>query len=194
MSRAKDWGGISQIKERNFDCWNCGTHVGTDLGYQHSSGVMKIYTCPYCFNPNYFWNSTQFPGTKVGEEVEHLPDQIAQIYDESRTAFSASAFTASALVARKILMNVAVDKGAGPNQSFQHYVDWLADNGYLPPGGKGWVDHIRRKGKEATHEIPQIDQADAEELIGFCEMLLKFVYEFPARISLKSAISEESPS
>jgi hypothetical protein len=44
------------------------------------------------------------------------------------------------------------------------------------------VDHIRKKGNEATHEIALMGQADAEELIGFTEMLLKFIYEFPARV------------
>jgi hypothetical protein len=54
--------------------------------------------------------------------------------------------------------------------------------GYVPPDGKGWVDHIRKKGNEATHEIALMTAADAEELISFVEMLLKFVYEFPARV------------
>jgi hypothetical protein len=44
------------------------------------------------------------------------------------------------------------------------------------------VDHIRRKGNEATHEIALMSQQDAEELVGFSEMLLKFVYEFPNRV------------
>ena len=59
---------------------------------------------------------------------------------------------------------------------------YLADNGYVPPNGRGWVDHIRKKGNEATHEIALMQQGDAEELISFVEMLLKFIYEFPARV------------
>jgi hypothetical protein len=44
------------------------------------------------------------------------------------------------------------------------------------------VDHIRKKGNEANHEIAIMSRTDAEELISFIEMLLKFMYEFPARI------------
>ena len=51
-----------------------------------------------------------------------------------------------------------------------------------PPNGKGWVDHIRKKGNEAAHEIVLMTKADADELIVFSEMLLKFVYEFPNRV------------
>jgi hypothetical protein len=62
------------------------------------------------------------------------------------------------------------------------YVKHLADSGYVPPNGKGWVDHIRKKGNEANHEIVLMTKADAEELIAFAEMLLKFIYEFPAKV------------
>ena len=44
------------------------------------------------------------------------------------------------------------------------------------------MDHIRKKGNEATHEIALMTAQDATELISFAEMLLKFVYEFPARV------------
>jgi hypothetical protein len=56
----------------------------------------------------------------------------------------------------------------------------------VPPEGKGWVDHIRKKGNEATHEISPMSKADANDLITFPEMLLKFVYEFPSRIPATS--------
>jgi len=79
-------------------------------------------------------------------------------------------------------MNIAVMQGDQPGKSFLAYVEYLASSGYVPPNGKGWVDHIRKKGNEATHEIALMTRADAEELIGFAEMLLKFIYEFPARI------------
>jgi len=44
------------------------------------------------------------------------------------------------------------------------------------------VDHIRKKGNEANHEIILMDKKDAENLITFIEMLLKVIYDFPARI------------
>jgi hypothetical protein len=79
-------------------------------------------------------------------------------------------------------MNVAVQKGAAEGLSFIKYVEFLADKGFVPPGGKDWVDHIRKRGNDATHEIALMTQADAEELVIFAEMLLKFIFEFPNRI------------
>ncbi len=80
-------------------------------------------------------------------------------------------------------MHVAVEKGAAPGRSFLEYVEYLAQKGYIPPDGKGWVDHIRQKGNEANHEIKVMTAQDAGDLITFLEMLLKFIYEFPAKVA-----------
>lgn len=79
-------------------------------------------------------------------------------------------------------MHIAVAQKADAGKSFVEYVEYLADQGYVPPNGRGWVDHIWIKGNEANHEIRLMAKPDAEELISFAEMLLKFVYEFPQRV------------
>ncbi len=87
-----------------------------------------------------------------------------------------------ALLARKLLMNIAVQHGAAAGRTFAEYVDHLAANGFVPPNGKPWVDQLRTKGNEATHEIHQTSQADARQVLTFAEMLLRFVYEFPSMV------------
>ena len=82
-------------------------------------------------------------------------------------------------------MNIAVSKGAGEGKKFTEYVDYLNGKGYIPPNGKAWVDYVRKKGNEATHEIKIMASEDAEELITFIEMLLRFIYEFPSIIKNK---------
>jgi hypothetical protein len=91
--------------------------------------------------------------------------------------------TAVVLLARKLLMNIAVQHGAQPGKAFVDYIDYLSDNGFVPPNGRAWVDQIRKKGNEATHEIPQITEQDARQILTFTEMLLKFVYEFPSMVT-----------
>jgi len=61
-------------------------------------------------------------------------------------------------------MHISVAQDAAENQSFLAYVDHLAGLGYVPPNGKAWVDHIRKKGNEATHEIVLTNATDATEL------------------------------
>lgn len=55
-------------------------------------------------------------------------------------------------------MNIAVEQGADENLRFIEYVNYLSDNGFIPPNGKQWVDHIRKKGNEATHEIKMMEE------------------------------------
>jgi len=76
-------------------------------------------------------------------------------------------------------MNVAVHLGAKPGQSFVSYVEFMAAQGYIPPNGKHWVDHIRTKSNEANHEIALMTKDEAEKLITFTQMMLVFVYEMP---------------
>ncbi len=91
-------------------------------------------------------------------------------------------------------MHIAVDLKAAEGLSFLDYVEYLAAKGYVPPNGKAWVDHIRKKGNEANHEIVLMEKQDSEQLIDFVEMLLKFIYEFPNRVPKSAAAVAPSGS
>jgi len=186
------WQQISGLEAKSYRCGHCGFHVGDNKGYRpndenrggmvHQRGE-RIYICPHCNKPTFFDSQRrQFPGIAPGNEVQHLPSELEQLYRESRNCCSVSAFTASVLASRKMLMSIAVQQSAKEGLKFIEYVEFLAANGYIPPNGRNWVDHIRKKGNEATHEIALMNQSDAEELIAFSEMLLKFIYEFPSRV------------
>ncbi len=187
------WVGMGGIKEWQYTCPYCGSLTASTQGYhfqQDGTGQLAIppfliRICSYCKQPTYFRPDAQFPGPAFGEPVQTLPTDVAIMYEEARNCTSADAYTAAVLVCRKILMHVAVAEGAQPNKSFKEYVDYLADNNYVPPRGKGWVDHVRDKGNEANHEIVEMNKEDAELLITFIEMLLKFIYEFPAKVAPK---------
>jgi len=176
------WSKLGDLKSRSFTCGHCGHLIASSGGWGQNIGGL-IYVCTHCDKPTYFNAAgVPLPGVTFGESVAHLPEQVASIYDEARRCTAASAFTASVLLARKLLMNVAVSQGAKPSESFISYVEYLANSGFVPPNGKGWVDHIRRKGNEATHEITVMTEADAKDLLSFAELLLKFIYEFPKRV------------
>lgn len=179
------WANEGDIQSRQFRCGFCGSLVATRKGFHSQThSHFKIHICPHCDKPTFFDGSSgaQVPGVTPGNEVNHLPQQLETLFKEARLCVSASAYTASVLACRKLLMHIAVQKQAEEGKGFLFYVEYLADKGYVPPNGKGWVDHIRKKGNEAAHEIVLMKKDDAEELIAFVEMLLKFIYEFPARV------------
>lgn len=185
------WYGTQVIDSKSFTCGHCGNPLASNVGYFKGSDddgrgqrVAYVYICHHCYQPTYFnFSGTQTPGIRIGNDVSGITDSgVEKLYDEARDAYSKNAFTASVLACRKLLMHVAVDKGAKENLSFFEYVQYLSDNHYITPSSKGWVDHIRSKGNEANHEIVIMTEEEAKNLLSFVEMLLKLIYEFPSKI------------
>jgi len=183
------WHDSKKVGKRSFLCGYCGKDVGPDEGYfavipEHQNRLANIFICPLCTQPTFIdFNGKQYPNKRFGNEVSGITDEkIQKIYLEARDAASAGAHTAAVLISRKILMNVAVQKGAKKGLTFNNYVEYLVNAGYVPPEGKSWVDKIRDKGNDATHEIELMTEADAKLIIHFTEMLLRFVYELPSML------------
>jgi hypothetical protein len=177
-----EWTGLQNIKSKQFTCGYCNNVVASSKGYSSQNHTDYIYICPHCKKPTSVKDEIQIPGVAPGQSIKFLPKEIESIYTEARNCISVSAFTSAVLILRKLLMNLAVSQGADEGKSFLEYVNFLSDAGYVPPNGKVWVDHIRKRGNEATHEIKVMTKDDAIDLIIFSEMFLKFIYEFPNRI------------
>jgi hypothetical protein len=186
------WKEIQNLPNRLFVCGFCNTKISSEKGYcydaspKNSRMVGKyggIYICPNCANSVFHApNGKQYPLPQFGSPVPHVPEGLNDLYEEARRCTGENCFTAAVLLCRKMLMNIAVQEGAKEGLKFIEYVSHLSDKGYVPPNGKHWVDHIRRKGNEATHEIALMHQEDARDLLGFVEMLLRFIYEFPQMV------------
>jgi len=185
------WNKVGNLNSKSYICGYCGSSIASEHGYdaaEVSEAVAYIFICHKCTRPTFFQvrEGIQVPGHSFGNEVLDIPDaSINLLYSEARNCTSVNSFTASIMCCRKLLMHIAVSKGAAAGLSFAKYVDFLSDKGFVPPDGKDWVDHIRNKGNDANHEIVIMNKNDAEDLITFIEMLLKFIYEFPAKMKQK---------
>lgn len=187
-----NWNNAGGIGNKSYTCGFCGNKVAPHLGYiadyPNRPGVrMFIYICPNCNKPTFFDEmNKQTPSVKIGNEVQGITDSgVAALYNQARDCTSLGAYTAATLLCRKILMNLAVQHGEVPGKSFVEYIEYLDTKGYVPPNGKSWVDRIRTKGNEATHEIRLVEQSEASQILKFTEMLLKFAYEFPSMLQEK---------
>lgn len=180
----KSWRNLEELASREYRCGYCGKDTGNDRGFVNKDRLAwRVVICPNCYKPTFFDDDKQFPGAAFGVEVQHLPPDIATLHAEARNCMSVNASTAAVLCCRKLLMNIAVAHGAAPGQNFVPYVNHIVAN-LVPPLSRGWVDKIRDKGNEATHEIPTMSRADAEEMLLFVEMLLKTVFEYPQRAAV----------
>jgi Domain of unknown function (DUF4145) len=190
------WDGPNSLSSRYYTCGYCGASIASEKGWNGEYIGLKpkasIYICHGCFCPTFFdIDETQTPGPLFGNRVEDIPEQVRDLYDEARRTTATGSYTAAVLCCRKLLMHIAVSRGAKPGDTFISYVEYLANHNYVPPDAKDWVDHIRKKGNEANHEIAIMGKDDAVDLIRFSEMLLKLIYEFPA--SIKKKIKESTP-
>ena len=194
LSDEKDvkYDGFKSVPSSTFTCGYCGSTIGPNKGigitaahYINSKRVDSIvgylYECPVCHNPSFYHlkSETVVPGAKPGREVSNLPDDIANLYNECRICHANGCFTAAEMVARKLLMHIAVEKGAEENLTFKKYVEYLDENNYIPPNGKAWVDFIRTTANESNHEIIIKDKDESEKVMAFLSTLLIVIYELP---------------
>jgi hypothetical protein len=178
------WQHLSDLQSKSFVCGHCGAQIASNKGYfatdsrnNITEGVIMI--CHKCSKPNYIQNDgEQVPGAMVGEEVENLPEDISPLFNEVRRAYSVNAFTCSVLCARKILMHVAISKGAEEKKNFEYYVDYVTDGDIVPKNMKSWIDRIRDAGNESNHELKSNTEQEASQIIEFLGMLLKLVYQY----------------
>ncbi|RYD75329.1 MAG: DUF4145 domain-containing protein, partial [Verrucomicrobiaceae bacterium] len=175
-----EWQSLGALRSRSYTCGHCGNPIASERGWSGSAlvngasrVVAYLYICHQCSGPTFFHElegGLQIPGVVFGDVVSDIPDAGTQaLYDEARKCTGAGCYTSAVLACRKLLMHVAVSLGAKEGDSFISYVQFLADHHYVPPGAKGWVDHIRKKGNEATHEISLMTKEDAEELLAFVQ-------------------------
>ena len=178
------WKNSTPVGPQPFTCGFCGKVVSSNNGFygEGAAAQRRIFVCPNCEKPVYFEGEKQIPGVAPGTSVDHVPKDVDALYTEARNCIAASCYTSAVLACRKLLLHIAAAQGGTNLDNFVKAVDHLASTGWVPPNGKGWVDHIRKKGNEANHEIVLMSKSDAEDLVTFAEMLLKFIYEFPNRV------------
>jgi Domain of unknown function (DUF4145) len=151
------------VVPRSFRCGFCDCEVASHKGWE--ADYSQIYICPACNRPSFFLDSAgegsqQVPQHRPGGPIDHLPSEVEELYAEARSAMAANAPTLAVLGFRKLLMHVAVGKGAPTSQTFQQYVTFLDVNHHVPVGAKDWIDHIRTRGNEANHEIKMMSKEE----------------------------------
>lgn len=173
---------------RNYDCGSCGRAtcgcVVADLPRNDGS---VLYWC-YCSCPrqepavlleNKGVMIAQYPEIREFHPAISWPGPLAKLYDEAAKAYSAGAYTAAAMVCRKVLMAVACHEGDGEGKSFTAYVDYITSTVLVFPKAKPAIDAIRDIGNDANHEIDFVVKDDAKRAMQIVVYLLNAVYSMP---------------
>ena len=137
-----------------------------------------VLQCASCHEPSVLDSSGRVhPGVAFGQPLQGLPEDVHEAYEEARRCLSINADVAAEGMCRKILMHIAVEKGAEDGGSFEGYIDFLVGQGYVTPPMKPWVDLIRKHGNRAHHRLQPRDRKRAEMTLIFTAHLLRNVYE-----------------
>ena len=92
-------------------CGHCSKEVAGIIVSQNMGVPVRWLACPNCKRGSVLNIDTFAPEPLLGDDVKGLPETIQHAYTEARKTFSFECYTACNLLCRKILMNVAVDKG-----------------------------------------------------------------------------------
>ncbi len=162
-----------------YTCGHCNTMVAGIVVsvYQVDFGSVMWVLCTNCGYGSVVNDDRIYPGTLFGPIIEGLPKNVEEAYQEAKSCMSVNAYTACELLCRKILMHVAVEKGAKEGESFSEYLSILGEKGYITPPMEKWVDLIRQHGNKAAHLLEPPDRKRAESTIMFTAELLRLIYE-----------------
>jgi DNA-directed RNA polymerase subunit RPC12/RpoP len=181
------WQGRDALPAFTYVCGHCGEQVGAHMGFHHTQDhALRIYLCPKCGLPTTTNYTDQVPGAMLGRPVKALPADVEAVYLEIRSSSKEGNETAVVLLARKLIMHIAVEAGAAEGKSFKEYVDYLEAQHYTPPNGKPLVDFIRKLGNEKNHEIKLGEKEEGDKIVAFVQALLYFVYELKAEFDIPS--------
>jgi hypothetical protein len=176
--------GSTEAGWATYVCGHCNTKVTgavvATYSWQNTQGITilnKWLLCPNCSLGSVIINDRVFPGSPFGPKIQGLPADVEDAYEEARRCMEVSAYTAAELICRKILMHVAVEKGASEGESFVSYLSYLENNGYVTPPMKTWVDLIRQHGNRATHKLETPEKERAQSTVMFTAELLRLIYE-----------------
>lgn len=112
-----------------------------------------------------------------------IPLDIANVFAEAVITLSANCPRASAVMSRRTLEAITVEKGETKGSLAEKLAN-LGTKGILHPTLSEWAKEVRLVGNAGAHfdPIENITIDDARQLVNFIRELLKYLYELPAQL------------
>jgi len=120
------------------------------------------------------------PDAKLSPDI---PIDIAGAFSEAITALMAHCPRASAVMARRTLEAITIDKGEAKGVLADR-LSAMGTKGILQPTLSDWAKEVRLIGNVGAHfdPIKEITMEDAQQLVNFVRELLKYLYELPSEL------------
>ncbi|MCX5893230.1 MAG: DUF4145 domain-containing protein [Deltaproteobacteria bacterium] len=158
-------------------CPSCG-HDATFLRIENLSDInvdgifwigQRMCPNPSCFGHILFIRTVDkilatFPALRIDFEKQGIPEKVLSIFEEAITCHANQCFTAAAIMIRKALEEICIDKGAaGANLKLR--IQQLGSKIIIPKELLEGMDELRLLGNDAAHfESKIFDKIDKEEV------------------------------
>lgn len=189
-----------------FTCGHCGTHgEGGVVGEYSIPGGdpdanewwntrYATMRCEYCKQPtimretrrdddSMIWveGRTQLYPNEARGQSAAIPESIRSAMAEAHLCIRAHAPTAAALMVRRSLEALAVDR-AVTTRNLAASIHELRDGGHIDQRLFDWADALRLAGNSAAHDVDRsADPIDVRDMIHLAEAILDYVYVIQAR-------------
>ncbi|TAH39868.1 MAG: DUF4145 domain-containing protein [Gammaproteobacteria bacterium] len=151
--------------------------------WQKSSGTTWwIGVCNACDEPVLVLNKGNkvYPAPLPKPTEKDIPELIRTDLNEAKICFSAGAYRASAVMARRAMQVASLEKGATGDKLVSQIAQ-LQQNGKITTDLKEWADAVRWVGNDAAHPNGvQVTKDDAEDVLHLAEQFLHVLYVAPA--------------
>lgn len=133
-----------------------------------------------------------YPRPQAAEVAREIPDPMRSDLNEALVCFSAGAYNAAVVMARRALQCAAVEQGATKGDALWKQIKWLDDNRKITAQQRDWADAARWVGNHGAHDtepkvsqgnpvITNVDRDDAQDTLELVHGLFEALYVATAR-------------
>lgn len=121
------------------------------------------------------------PSETIPFDKENIPQKVLKAFEEAIKCHSNSCFIASAIMIRKSLEEICIDRGATGNNLFKKLED-LGGKILIPQELLSGMNELRLLGNDAAHieaqTFSEIGKEEIEVSLEFTKEILKAVYQY----------------
>lgn len=111
-----------------------------------------------------------------------ISDSVKKDFEEALLCQSVGAYRGAAVLARRAVQLICLDKGAKKGEKLRKQIEELFDNNIITQDIKDWADEVRYIGNDAAHpNKEEVNKEDSEDILELLESLCDVLYVAPAR-------------
>lgn len=183
-------GSGTRISTRCPHCGHNGTFESVGNDVHNGNKVFGLRRCPNgkCFGHLFFVYNIHtgeilitYPSDTIPFDKENIPDKVLNAFTEAIISHSNNCFIASAIMIRKTLEEICLDRGATGKNLYARLED-LGTRIVIPKDLIEGMQELRLLGNDAAHiesnTFNEVGKVEVEISIEFTKEILKAVYQY----------------